>query len=91
MAWFLNLSLLPGNLKVTTMNVYKVIFANNEVISCVDISNNMVLGDLYHYEHDKGKLIYAIIKAESEIEAGRIAAQLVKEVTEQVFGNDFIT
>ena len=51
------------------MNVYKVVFANNDVISC-QVENTTIdwVGD-YYYEHTKAKLIYAMIKAENETEA----------------------
>ncbi len=72
------------------MNIYKVIFAKNEVIACDLITNKFVLNDDYLYHQVKGQLVYAIIKASSEEEAINKSCEIVKEVTEKVFGNDFI-
>ena len=72
------------------MNIYKVIFAKNEVISCDLISNKFELSEDYLYHHDKGQLIYAIIKANSEEDALNKSDQIIKEVAKKVFGIDFI-
>ena len=50
------------------MNIYKLIFANNDIISC-DLLPNVALGKEYYYEHDKGKLIHILLRAESEADA----------------------
>lgn len=72
------------------MNIYKLIFAKNAVISCDLMTNRFELSQDYLYHQDKGQLIYAIVKADNEAEALNKSVQIIKEVTEKVFGNDFI-
>lgn len=72
------------------MNIYKVIFAKNEVISCHQLDDRVSLKSEYYYEHDKGKIIYALIKAIDEDDAIGKSDAIVKEVRSKVFGNDFI-
>jgi len=71
------------------MNTYKVIFARNEPLSC-EITNKVILNGDYDYKHDKGQLIYALIKADSEEDALNKSDKIIKEVTEKVFGSDFV-
>jgi len=71
------------------MNTYKVIFARNVVLSCV-IENHAVLNKEYYYEHDKGQLMYALINAENEADAIHKSNKIIREVTEMIFGNDYI-
>jgi hypothetical protein len=66
------------------MNTYKIIFAKNTVMTC-EIVNKVVLAN-DHYEQQKGHLIYAIIKAESEADAVNKANEMIKVVTENNFG-----
>ena len=72
------------------MNMYKLIFAKNAVISCDLMTGKFELSQDYMYHQDKGQLIYAIVKADNEEDAINKGGQIVKEVTEKVFGNDFI-
>jgi len=72
------------------INVYKVIFAKNRVISCRNAGASASMTTAYHYEHDKGYLIYAIIKAETEADALAIADCIIKDVTEKTLGSDFV-
>jgi hypothetical protein len=71
------------------MNTYKIIFAKNEVVSC-ELLNKVILGKECDYEHDNGRLIYALINAENESDALNKSGKVIKEVTEKVFGNDFV-
>jgi hypothetical protein len=71
------------------MNTYKIIFAKNEVVSC-ELLHKAVLTKEYDYEHDNGRLIYALVNAENELEAKKKSNKIVKEVTEKIFGNDFV-
>ncbi len=73
------------------MNVFKVIFARNEIISCSVVHDNVKLDSTYHYEHKAGKIIYALIKAETEEEACSVARKMPKEISDKIFGNDYIT
>jgi hypothetical protein len=68
------------------MNIYRVIFAKNEVLSCMEVSNTTVLNGWYQYEHKNGRLIYAIVQAETEENALTIAHLIIKEVEEQAIG-----
>ena len=76
--------------KFNEMNTYKIIFAWNEVLSC-ELLSKVVLGDEYYYEHDKGRLIYALVKAVNESDAISKCDKIIKEVTEKIFGSDFVT
>jgi hypothetical protein len=73
------------------MNTYKVIFAKNEIISCDKVNEHLALSGQYRYEQDKGQLIYALIQADNEDEARSVADTIIKEVTDSIFGTDFIT
>ncbi|MCD6013609.1 MAG: hypothetical protein K0Q79_3471 [Flavipsychrobacter sp.] len=69
------------------MNKYKIIFVRNEVIACdLLLSNEVEFSGVYYYEHNRGNLIFAIIKADSVLGAINIADNIIKEVNEVVFG-----
>ena len=68
-------------LRLSTMHVYKVIYAKNEIISCNKIEDSLSLITSYHYEHEKGQLIYALIKAADVEDALKIANEIILEVT----------
>ena len=72
------------------MNVYRIIFAENEPISCTIANHNTVLNGLYQYEHKNGTVIYAIVNAKNEDNALTIAHFIVREIQQTVFGNDFV-
>lgn len=82
--------LIANLIKAWVMNVYKLIFAKNVVISCDLVSGKFELNEDYLYHQDKGQLIYAIVKADNEAEALNKGGQIIKEVTEKIFGIDFI-
>ena len=71
------------------MKVFKVIFAKNEVMTCSEVNVN--LEGNYDYEHDRGQLIYALIKAENETDAVCKSYEIVKELNDKVFGTDFVS
>jgi len=71
------------------MYTYKIIFAKNEVVSC-ELLNEVILGNDYHYEHDKGRLLFALVRAENELDAISKGEKIVREVTENIFGHDFV-
>jgi len=64
------------------MNIYKVMFAKNEIISCNIASHSRELDGEYYSIH-KGQLIHAIIKAESETQALEDAKQLTLTILQQ--------
>ncbi|MCD6013344.1 MAG: hypothetical protein K0Q79_3206 [Flavipsychrobacter sp.] len=72
------------------MTIYKIIFAKNEIISCSKAEDNAVLEGMYQYEHVQGKLIYALVRAESEDDARAIANAITEKVEKEVFGSDFV-
>lgn len=72
------------------MNVYKLIFARNTVVACCLANNQIKLDSEYYYEHDKGKVIYAVVKAPTEDDAIAKGHKIIKEVTEKVFGSDYL-
>ena len=63
------------------MDIYKVIFVKNEISSCIRLADSASSYKSYHYEHVHGKLIYAIIKDEDEINARSIAQQIINEIS----------
>jgi len=66
------------------MNIYKISYANNEVISCKEVTNDAGLDGSYHYVHSDGRMIYAIVKAENEAKAIDIASKLPDKTKEKV-------
>ncbi|MCD6013768.1 MAG: hypothetical protein K0Q79_3630 [Flavipsychrobacter sp.] len=62
------------------MNIYRITYIKNEVALCKEVNNTNEFNGIYHYEHDKGNLIYAIVKAENEENALTIAMFIAKEV-----------
>jgi hypothetical protein len=62
------------------MKVYKVIFMNNQPIQCREVDEGIVFEGSHHYVHTNGRLIYAIVKAESEIEVLKKVAEMISEV-----------
>jgi hypothetical protein len=64
------------------MSIFKVVFANNEPISCKEIPDGLVLDGNHQYVHTNGKLIYAIIKADSESDVMEKVAEMIVEVRE---------
>ncbi len=73
-------------------NIYKLIFAKNEIMTCERIVNEVKFSGEYNYEHDgKGRVIYAYVKAENEDEAINRSSEIIKAATQKVLGNDFIT
>lgn len=72
------------------MPIYKVIFANNTIVSCEVTNNTVTFPGNYYYEQTHGHPIHALIRAESLEDAEEIADQVVKEITEKFYGQDFI-
>jgi hypothetical protein len=60
------------------MTIYKITFVNNEILSC-SVIEEVLLKEKYSYEHHKGYLIHAFVKAESEADARKTAHKIVKE------------
>ncbi|RYD57543.1 MAG: hypothetical protein EOP56_07110 [Sphingobacteriales bacterium] len=63
------------------MPFYRVIFVNNTIMSCEEDDAVQLKGKDLHYVQDKGKLIFAYIKADTLVAAAKRAADLVAEVT----------
>ena len=71
------------------MTVYRIVFANNEIVSSNPETVHAHFNGEYYYEHNKGKLVFALVKAETEENALTIGDIIIKEVKLKVFGNDF--
>ncbi len=71
------------------MKTFRLTFVRNEVLSCEEMRENLIIDGPFHYVHQQGKLIYALVKAEKEENALTIADHIVKEVRTNVFGNDY--
>ena len=63
------------------MKLFKVIFVNNTVSTCKLLDRKMKLNGEYFFDHTNGKLIYAIIKAETEAEASSKAQLIISDFT----------
>lgn len=72
------------------MHIYKIIFVNNAVTTCEVVQRRVDLNSDYSYDHIKGKLIYALVKANSKDEAIKKGEQIAKQFTDKTFGTDFI-
>jgi hypothetical protein len=72
------------------MSVYKIIFAKKTVVGCHPVNEKVEMSGSYFCEHRNGEPIYALVKAESEIEAYDKARVIIAEITERIFGNDFL-
>ncbi|WP_276135162.1 hypothetical protein [Polluticoccus soli] len=60
------------------MKTYKVIFARDEVLVCVETQSGVPGGGETHLEHNAhGSPIYALVHAEDSAEACRVAKQMV--------------
>jgi hypothetical protein len=58
------------------MTTYKIIFAKDEILVCIETQSHIPYGKGVYFEHNKsGHLIYALVKAETEAEACEIASQ----------------
>jgi hypothetical protein len=64
------------------MKIYKIVFVNNQPIDCKEITDGIVQDGKYHYVHSNGKLIYAIVKANSEADALRMTNEMAAELKE---------
>jgi hypothetical protein len=66
------------------MRYYRVVYAKNRIISCEETLEKIV-GEEPYYEHNKGQLKFAIIRADNESQARSIAKYLAIELM-QKFG-----
>lgn len=65
------------------MPIYKISFLKNEILSITTAEPNSQFDGTYFFEHDKGQLIFAIIRADSENTARLLADDIIKTVTTQ--------
>ena len=63
------------------MSAYKVCFISNNIASIKTVIGKYHFeGDFYYYTNNKGSLVFAIIKAESESDARVKAHGIIDEV-----------
>ena len=55
-----------------------------------EVNDSVVLNGLYHYEHKNGRLLYAVVNAETEDNALIIANFIIKELSEKILGHDYV-
>lgn len=72
------------------MYIYKIVFARKTIISCKQVAGTVEMNGKYFCEHRNGEPIYAIVRADNENEAYKMAQILVADVTEKIFGRDYI-
>lgn len=65
------------------MPFYRVVFANNIIVSCEEEKNLVPYNQEVYYEQDKGKLIFAYIKSDTFIGAVQMATELVEKVVQE--------
>jgi len=65
------------------MKLYKLTFARNDMLLLKEVTEAHGLNGLYHYEHNNGNLIYAIVRAGSEYEALAFVDVILDEITEK--------
>jgi hypothetical protein len=65
------------------MKIYKINFANNQPISWKELTEGVVFEGSYHYVHTDGRLIYAVVKAETEVEVLKRCALIIQEIKEK--------
>lgn len=64
------------------MAIFKVVFLRNEILACHELSAPPLESDRLDYQHDKnGRLIYAMIPADSEREAQLKALELIRDLS----------
>lgn len=66
------------------MHTYRVIFSNDVPLFAKKVNETTVFDGKHFLEHDNGRMIVAIIKAESEEHATRIASDLAKNTKEKL-------
>lgn len=71
------------------MNIYRVEFAGNEILSCSLAEEGTHLNSAYQYAHKKGQLIYALIRANLENDARNIARGIVAEISTSFFPDNY--
>ncbi|RYD57281.1 MAG: hypothetical protein EOP56_08200 [Sphingobacteriales bacterium] len=62
------------------MPIYRIVFANNTIVSCEEDTQNRPLNTDVYYEKDgQGRLMFAYIKAETFVEAVVMASDLMEQ------------
>ncbi|RYD57658.1 MAG: hypothetical protein EOP56_07735 [Sphingobacteriales bacterium] len=64
------------------MPFFRVVFADNSIISCEEEKNVVPYNTDLYYEKDNDKLIFAYIRAENAAEANKIAKDLIERTKE---------
>jgi hypothetical protein len=62
------------------MKIFRVSFIKNKILSVRTADNSVHFDGNIYYRHDKGQLLYAMIKANSEEEAKTIASSITQNV-----------
>lgn len=69
--------------------MFKAIFARNKVISCDKTNEETDVKGTYAYADDRGRLMYALIKADTRQEACAIAERIVQNVSRNNSGREY--
>ena len=64
------------------MKYYRVVYAENRIISCEETPEKIV-GNEPYYEHNNGQLSFAVIRADNESQARSIAKYLAIELMQK--------
>lgn len=71
------------------MFMFKAIFARNKMISCDKTNEETEVQGTYAYADDRGRLLYALIKADTRQEACAIAEKIVHNVSQKFLGREY--
>jgi hypothetical protein len=62
------------------MPIYRVVFANNTIVSCEEDNKSNPPSDISYEKDRQGRLVFAYIKAESLLQAVMKANELVERI-----------
>ncbi|MCD6064659.1 MAG: hypothetical protein K0R82_2570 [Flavipsychrobacter sp.] len=69
------------------MKHYHIVYAKNRIVSCSETKEKNG-GDEPYYEHNRGQLSFAIVKADNESQARSIAKYLAIELNQKFRQHD---
>lgn len=62
------------------MRPFRIIFSDNKVLTCAEVSGKSKLDGNSYFEHDGDRMIFAVVNAENSETAQQIGLELVKQL-----------
>ena len=62
------------------MSTYRMIFSGNSILTTVKVEETAHLDGNSYYEHDRGRMIFAIVNADNEEKARQEGDELVRQL-----------